>query len=294
MSIVLGIVVFGAAGAVLLWALSGSREVADGPQGTNVHKQALETSGLQRVLLPFLTTLGRGIARLLPPARIQALRRRIVLSGKQMTWNVEKAMALKAFGTIIGVTGAVALLSTGRSTMTMIGAALIAGMGWFSVEYYLDKAVGARQTEIEQSLADVLDQVSVCVEAGLGFDAALHRVVQSNDHPLADELGRTLQDIRLGMPRTQALNALLDRTDVQELRLFVRALIQAERSGIPIAKVLLVQSDEVREKRRQKAEENAMKLPVKLVMPLVMCILPSLFTVIMGPAVLRMVKEGAV
>jgi tight adherence protein C len=294
MSVVLGMAVFGAAGLVLVWALSGSREVAEGPAGTNVHKQKLETSGFQRVLLPVLTGLGRQIARLLPPGQIKAMRRRIVLSGKQMTWNVEKAMALKALGTIIGVVAALGILSIRQSTMTMIGAALVAGMGFFSVEYSLDKAASARQKLIEQALPDVLDQVSVCVEAGLGFDAALQRVVTSNHHPLADELGRTLQDIRLGVPRTQALYTLLDRTDVQDLRLFVRALVQAERSGIPMAKILLVQSDEVREKRRQAAEENAMKLPVKLVLPLVLCILPSLFTVIMGPAVLRMIKEGAV
>lgn len=140
----------------------------------------------------------------------------------------------------------------------------------------------------------MLDQISVCVEAGIGFDAALHRCSLSNDNALGDELGRTMQDIRLGMPRRQALYALLDRTDVQELRLFVRALAQAEKSGIPIARVLSVQSDEVREKRRQAAEERAMKLPVKLILPLVLCILPSLFTVIMGPAVIRMMRNGAV
>jgi tight adherence protein C len=173
-------------------------------------------------------------------------------------------------------------------------AALIVGIGYLSTDFYLDKAASKRQTEIQHSLPDVLDQVSVYVEAGLGFDAALHRCAATNDHPLGDELARTLQDIRLGMPPTQALYGLLDRTDVQELRLFVRALVQAERSGIPIARVLLVQSDEVREKRRQAAEERAMKLPVLLIMPLVLCILPSLFTVIMGPAVLRMVREGAV
>ena len=288
------IAAFGGAGLILIWALTGSREVADGPTTTNTHKQALEVSAFQRVMLPFLSKLGRHIARMLPPGRIQALRRRIVLAGRQMTWNVEKAMALKAFGSIAGVAGALGILTLERSNLTLVLAALSVGIGYFSVDYYLDKAAGKRQAEIQQALPDVLDQISVCVEAGLGFDAALQRCAMSNDHPLGDEIGRTLQDIRLGVPRTQALYGLLDRTDVQELRLFVRALVQAERSGIPIARVLLVQSDEVREKRRQAAEERAMKLPVMLIVPLVLCILPSLFTVIMGPAVLRMIKEGAV
>lgn len=294
MTLPIGILLFGGAGLVLFWALSGSREVADGPQDSNVHKQALETSGFQRLMLPFLTRIGRLIARYLPPGRIQALRRRIVLAGKQMTWNVEKAMALKALGTILGVAMALFLLSIEQSTTYLALAVIAVAIGFFATDFYLDKAAGARQAEIQQALPDILDQVSVCVEAGLGFDAAMHRCAQTNDNALGDELGRTLQDIRLGVPRSQALYSLLDRTDVQDLRLFVRALVQAERSGIPIARVLRVQSDEVREKRRQAAEERAMKLPVMLIMPLVLCILPSLFTVIMGPAVLRMIKEGAV
>ncbi|MEM7286461.1 MAG: type II secretion system F family protein [Actinomycetota bacterium] len=294
MNIMLGIVAFGGAALVLVWAVSGQRQTANGATETNVHQRSLDSSGFQRLMLPILTKLGRHIARLLPPGRLQAMRRRIIHAGKQMTWNVEKAMALKAAGTIAGVAGALFILSQERTTMTMVLAALVAGIGYFGVDYYLDKAASARQLEIQQSLPDILDQISVCVEAGLGFDAALQRASQSNDNPLGDELGRTLQDIRLGVPRTQALHSLLDRTDVQDLRLFVRALVQAERSGIPIARVLQVQSDEVREKRRQAAEERAMRLPVMLIMPLVLCILPSLFTVIMGPAVLRMIREGAV
>lgn len=286
---------FGAAGLVLVWTLTGRREVAaEGPEGTNVHKQSLEASGFDRVLLPLLTKVGRLIARNLPPGRLQTLRHRIVLAGKQQTWNVEKAMALKALGIIIGVGSALLLLMLERSTTYYVLAALVVGIGYFATDYYLDKAAAARQMEIQQALPDILDQISVCVEAGLGFDAAMHRCALTNDNALGDEMGRTLQDIRLGVPRAQALYSLLDRTDVQDLRLFVRALVQAERSGIPVARVLRVQSDEVREKRRQAAEERAMKLPVMLIMPLVLCILPSLFTVIMGPAVLRMIKEGAV
>ncbi len=294
MNLVLGMGTLGGALMVLVWALSGERQTVEGALGANVHQQELRPSGFQRLMLPSLSTVGRQIARHLPPGRLQALRRRIILAGKQLTWNVEKAMSLKALGLLAGLGGAFGIVSYQRSTLTLVAAALVTGSGYFAVDYYLDRAVGRRQLEISQALPDILDQISVCVEAGLGFDAALQRSAMSNDNPLGDELGRTLQDIQLGMPRPEALHKLLDRTDVQDLRLFVRALIQAERSGIPIARVLRVQSDEVREKRRQAAEERAMKLPVMLILPLVLCILPSLFTVIMGPAVLRMIKEGAV
>lgn len=295
MNIYLGIVAFGGALMILFWAVGGSRQTAEGVVETNVRTRDMAQSGFNRVMLPVLTRIGRQIARWLPKGRLQTMRHRIVHAGLQRTWNIEKAMAYKALFALIGLAVAYAVLYRfGVSRETVIVAVVIAAWGLFSVDFWLDKKAKARQLEIQQALPDVLDQISVCVEAGLGFDAALNRCAMTNDNPLGDELGRTLQDIRLGVPRTQALHSLLDRTDVQDLRLFVRALVQAERSGIPIARVLSVQSDEVREKRRQAAEERAMKLPVKLILPLVLCILPSLFTVIMGPAVLRMVREGAV
>ncbi len=297
MSMLPALVLFAGAAGVLVWAMGGSRQPAGStaPDGeTNVRAIELAPSFFDRVLLPSLSRLGRLLAKPMPPERLAALRHKIVLSGKQQTWNTEKALAIKAFGLIVGIVGALGLLAIQRSTLMMVAAGLVLACGYFAMDYYLDKAAGARQLEIQQALPDVLDQIMVCVEAGIGFDAALHRCSMSNDNALGDELARTMQDIRLGMPRRQALYALLDRTDVQELRLFVRALAQAEKSGIPIAKVLQVQSDEVREKRRQAAEERAMKLPVKLILPLVLCILPSLFTVIMGPAVIRMMRNGAV
>lgn len=288
------ILFFTAAGLVLVWAVSGRREVAVHTTEVNARQTELERSGFERLVVPTFSRLGHTVAKTMPKARLLALRTKIVQAGKQNTWNLEKAMAYKALGTLVGVAAALGILSYERSLLWVVGAVLVAGCGYFSVDYYLDKLATARQLEIQQDLPDVLDQITVCVEAGLGFDAALHRCAMTNANPLGDEIGRTLQDIRLGAGRSTALHSLLDRTDVPDLRLFVRALIQAEKSGIPIARVLSVQADEVREKRRQAAEERAMKLPVMLIMPLVLCILPSLFLVIMGPAALRMINEGAV
>ncbi len=144
-----------------------------------------------------------------------------------------------------------------------------------------------RQLAISNQLPDTLDQLTICVEAGLGFDAALARTARTGRGPLAQELARLLQDLRVGVPRVEALKAMLERTDVPELRQFVHVIIQAESYGVPISKVLRTQAAEQREKRRFRAEERAMKLPVKVIFPMVFCILPTLFIVVLAPAFLN-------
>lgn len=301
MTFILGIVVVVGAAVMALVALGGDRETAtegaSGEQpaaGTSLYTQEIQQSAWSRLIGPGLGTLGRHIARTLPPGRIKALRRKIVLAGLAQTWSVEKAMAYKALGIIVGAVAGFIIFTSSPSIVTGVAAGLVVVIGFFVVDFILDKSVGKRQLEIQRALPDLLDQITVCVEAGLGFDSAMSRCATANDNALAFEMNRTLQDIRLGLPRSDALRAMLDRTDVPDLRLFVRAFIQAEKSGIPIARVLRVQAEEAREKRRQAAEERAMKLPVLLIMPLVLCILPSLFVVIMGPAALRLIRNGAV
>jgi tight adherence protein C len=252
----------------------------------------VEPGFFDRVLVPAVSSISKRIYRTLPPGKIAAIRTKIVLAGRQSTWSVEKVLAAKVLGTGTGVLAALAMMALSPGILGMLFGALVVFMGYYAGDYMLSKAAGARQLEIKRSLADVLDQITVCVEAGLGFDAAINRCVQNNQNALTDELGRTMQDIRLGTPRARALNGMLDRTDVPDLRLFIRAVLQADKSGIPLARILRVQSDEVREKRRQAAEERAMKLPVLLMVPLVLCILPSLFIVIMGPAVIRVMESG--
>ena len=160
-------------------------------------------------------------------------------------------------------------------------------IGYFVPDLWLRFKASSRQDVMRKELADTLDQITISVEAGLGFEAAMARSVRNRQGPLGDELQRTLQDIQLGVPRATALKGLVDRTDVPDLRTFVHAVVQAERYGVPIARILRVQAGELREKRKQAAEERAMKVPVKIVLPLMFCILPSLFLVVMGPAAIR-------
>ena len=166
------------------------------------------------------------------------------------------------------------------------------GGGFIVPDFVLSRRATERQAQIDQELPDLLDQMVVSVEAGLGFEAAMSRVSKQNEGALPHELARVLQDVRFGMSRREAFTKLLKRTDSADLKQFVNALTQAERLGMPLADVLRVQAEEMRKKRRMRAEETALKIPVKLVFPLLLCILPALFVVIIGPAIIRIADSG--
>jgi tight adherence protein C len=176
---------------------------------------------------------------------------------------------------------------TGLTLLLCIALALA---GYLLPDMLLRVRAKRRQEHIRGQLSDTLDQMTICVEAGLGFEGAMARAGRSGHGPLADELIRTLQEMQLGASRAQALRSLADRTEVAELRQFVLALTQAESYGLPLATTLRIQAAELRIKRRQRAEEHAMKIPVKLIFPLVLCILPSMFVVIIGPVVIRLTR----
>jgi tight adherence protein C len=163
----------------------------------------------------------------------------------------------------------------------------LAGFLAFLPDLLLYNNAVKRRAQIELSLPDTLDQITISVEAGLGLEAAMARSGRSGNGPLAEELVRTLQDMQAGRSRAEALRALSDRTQVPDLNRVVLAMVQAENFGIPISRVLHVQAADLRVKRRQRAEEKAMKLPVKVLFPTVFCIFPTLFIVLLGPAGIR-------
>jgi tight adherence protein C len=165
----------------------------------------------------------------------------------------------------------------------------VTGVGYFLPELLLHSRGQERSQQISLELADTLDQMTIAVEAGLGFDSAMARAGKNGTGPLAEELVRTLQDIQVGRSRREAYGALAERTAVPDLRRFVRAVIQADTYGIAVADVLRTQAGEMRLKRRQRAEEKAMQIPVKVIFPLMICILPVLFIVLLGPAVMDIV-----
>ncbi len=280
------------------WALSGLHiedrvaraNLSQGVSvGTNLRHATLQQSASDRVVTPIMDALVRRARRLTPAGVIDSLERRAFLAGLSEAWPTERLLATKVIlALVLGGAGGLAFLANPSVGTTVLAIALFFG-GYFSVDYLMDLRARERQSTIERELPDLLDQITICVEAGLGFEAAMAKVAE-NDGPLPAELGRTLQDIQIGITRDRALEGLLARTDVTDLRTFVHAFVQAERYGIPVAHVLRVQADEMREKRRVRAEERAMKMPVKIVFPVVMCILPALFVVVAGPAAIRISK----
>jgi tight adherence protein C len=161
---------------------------------------------------------------------------------------------------------------------------LLAVAGYMAPNMYLYQLGYDRTHKMERALPDALDLLTISVESGLGFDAALSQVARNTDGPLAQELARVLQEMQIGMGRGAALRAFADRTHVADVRGFVGAMVQADALGIPMAQVLRVQSREIRAKRRQKAEEQAQKVAIKILIPLIFCILPCLFMAVLGPA----------
>jgi tight adherence protein C len=256
---------------------------------TGDRRALLEVSTLDRVLLPFARFMGRQARRVTPAGWIESLDRKVRLAGSPPGWSVERILALKLVLAAAGGIGG--WLWVGRLSPVALGlAALGTVVGYNLFDAVLYGRGRERQKLILKQLPDTLDQLTISVEAGLGFDAALQRVAAGRHGPLAEELSRVLAEVKMGATRSEALKRLLDRTDVYELRHFVLAMQQAEQFGLPIARVLRIQSGELRVKRRQRAEEEALKIPVKIVFPLVFCIFPALFVVLLGPAMIRVAR----
>ncbi|MDP1807999.1 MAG: type II secretion system F family protein [Actinomycetota bacterium] len=228
-------------------------------------------------------------AKLLSPAGSLGLRQKLVEAGRPRGLDVDGLMVLKVIFSLGGI-GLAALISIlfrlgGSQIVSLV--ILCAVGGFFAPNLWLERRIQARRKEITLALPDILDMLTISVEAGLGFDAALAKVVKNFRGALSEELFRFLQETQLGQSKKVAWRALAARTNVPEVNSFVLAILQADAFGISIGKVLRVQADEMRVKRRQRAEEIAMKAPVKVVFPLVLCIFPALMTVILGPAIVQ-------
>jgi tight adherence protein C len=239
-------------------------------------------------LPPLLGRLKQVAARLTPVGYGKNLQRRLDLAGNPPAWPAARVLAFKGIGLVMGGLAGLVLGLHGGITL-LLWPAVGAVIGFFLPDVAVRNAGEKRQIELQRALPDAIDMMTICVEAGLGFDAALARVARNLEGPVAAECARVLQEMQFGKSRSEALRALVERTDVRELRTFVSSLIQATEFGISIASVLREQSKEMRVRRRQRAEEKAQKLPVKILIPLITCLLPAMFVVILGPAVINIV-----
>lgn len=247
----------------------------------------------QRVLMPLMRVPVQQMARLMPTKMLDGVEQRLVLAGDPMSLNGYLTLQ---FISIVMFTGLPVLLFMSSGSVGLMQIGLTAGfivVGFMMPQMWLKQRVGGRQNQIIKSLPDAFDLITTCVEAGLGLDAALSRVAEKVEGPFADELTRTLREIGLGRQRRDALKELGDRTGVPDLVTFVNAVIQAERMGSSVGTVLRVQAEQLRVRRRQRAETQAYKAPVKMIFPLVLCIFPTLFIVIMGPAVISILDAFA-
>ncbi len=278
---------------LLAWSFGGQRRLRT-PEGVAASADSrqirLKEGPLDRVIVPVARAMGNRVRAITPGAWVTSLDRRIRLAGSPAAWSLERALAFKL---ALGVAAALSVVVMSGQVLSVGNIALIAILGltgYLVPDGLLVSKGRERQKQILRELPDTLDQLTISVEAGLGFDAALTRVAASGTGPLAEELNRVLAEVKVGVPRGEAMRHLLERTTVFELRHFVIALNQAEQYGLPIARVLRIQSGELRTKRRQRAEEEAMKIPVKIVFPLVFCIFPALFVVLLGPAMIRVAR----
>lgn len=230
-------------------------------------------------------TFGR---RITGADQAERIRVKLEVAGNPRGWSVDRVVSLKVLCAVVFPVIPLAyglLLGFGITWLILLAGAGLA-VGFFAPDLYLYQTAYNRSDQIKRTLADAVDLLTISVEAGLGFDAAIQQVARNTTGPLAEEFSRVLREMQLGMGRSEALRALGDRSNVDDLKTFVGSMVQADAFGIPIGQVLRVQSNEIRVKRRQYAEAKAQQVPVKIMVPLVLCILPCLFVVVMGPAVL--------
>jgi tight adherence protein C len=256
-------------------------------------KTELDSTFSDRVLFPLLARTQRIGRRLTPEDASDRIREKLELAGNPPGWSVERVMSGKVVGFGVALVGSlmVALLM-GLSFLPTLGFVVLASLaGYMAPNMYLYQQAYDRADKLQRALPDAIDLLTISVESGLGFDAACAQVARNTEGPLADEFARMLQEMQIGRGRSAALRSLGDRTNLPDLRAFISAMVQADAFGIPVGQVLRVQSSEIRVKRRQWAEEMAQKVPVKILVPLIFCILPTLFIAVLGPAAITMMEN---
>ena len=248
----------------------------------------------ERIILPLFNKVGEIASRFTPQATLESARLRIETAGNPMQLDPAFFLVLRV---IIGILfgGAIFLVfsTTDRGLLQGLGlSVLFTALGYYFPDLWLTSKIKSRQKGVFRALPDALDLLNVCVEAGLGFDAAMGKVHEKWEDDLSLEFGRVLQEIRLGKLRREALRDLADRVDVPELTSFIAAVIQSEQLGVSMAKVLRIQSDQMRVRRRQLAEEEAGRAPIKMVFPIGCLIFPSILILLLGPAALTLMTSA--
>ena len=290
------------AGAVLLGGLITLGEVAErsdareslrrleGYQIQDVRDQEMLAPISERVVNPAVHAFAALAQRFTPQGYRDQVARKLVLGGNAQTVSVDQILVWKLVGLMSGLVW-LPLVLLGLGLTGVIGFVFVVvlwGASFMLPDVYLTRAIDTRRHAIAVQLPDILDLLVISVEAGLGFEQALERTTSAVPGPLSDEFRRMLRETNFGSSRGDALRAMDERCDVPELRTFVLAMLQADTFGVSIVRILRSQADEMRVRRKLRAQQQAQKLPVKMLFPLVFCIFPSIFVVILGPAMIQL------
>jgi tight adherence protein C len=257
-------------------------------QARTLEELELQQPLFERTLRPLAVRLAGIAQRFTSPKNVSRTEQRLAMAGNPGDLRTVDFLGLKLLIAVLTATGVFGMLIifSGNPGFSVLAGGICAVLGFFLPEFWLSRRIRQRQHAILLAVPDTLDLLTISVRAGLAFDGALAKVVEKTRGPLSDEFRRSLAEIRVGKARRDALRDVIGRTDVPALSNFIGAIIQAEQLGVPIAKVLQVQSEQLRIERRQRAEEMAAKAPIKMLFPLVGCIFPSMFIVILGPAII--------
>lgn len=260
-------------------------------QGTKLADSELNQPLFVRVLRPILDNISKTVLKITPREIVSSLEKKVLMAGKSNKLSVKDLINIQV-AIVLGLPLLTIFLSyrLGAELKQIIYFVFIEmALGLILPNFFLSKKITARQKKIQNTLPDIIDLLTVSVEAGLGFDGALAKVIDKMPGPLADEFEDVLQEIKVGKQKRDALRDMADRINVQDLSTFVSSIIQADQFGVGIGNVLRLQSEQMRQKRRQRAQEKAMKAPVKMVIPMVLFIFPTLFSVLLGPVVIQII-----
>lgn len=252
----------------------------------------LEAPFISRVIRPVIDSISKMVLRITPGEIVLNFEKKILAAGKPFNLTLKEWLNIQAVLTIAVPLASIALLSYLKLDVRRLVVIVLAQicLGMLLPNMIISRKMNERQRKITNSLPDIMDLLTVSVEAGLGFDAALSRVSEKMPGPLASEFDDTLQEIKLGKLKKDALKDMAGRVNIPDLTTLINSIIQADQFGIGIGSVLRIQSEQVREKRRQRAREKALKAPVKMLVPMVFFIFPSIFSVLLGPIALKLIS----
>ncbi len=254
----------------------------------------LSASFAERIIYPAIDALSNFVTQFTPAKTMDKIARNLELAGNPGNLKPAQFLAIRfvAMGILGGLVFVLMLMSSLPVTRRFLFTGIATALGFYMPVLWLSSKIKRRQSEIIKELPDVLDLLTICVEAGLGFDQAVQKVVEKADNELTREFNRYLHEVRLGKTRREALQNMAARIDVSDVTTFIAAVVQADQLGVSMAKILRVQSEQMRIRRRQLAEQKAHQAPIKMLFPMAFLIFPSIFIVLLGPAVLLLMESG--